>query len=166
MRKTPRETSPGPALLPLVKESEHPCHACAKCCLYTAIEIDSPAAMTDYDNVIWYLYHENVTIFVDWEGQWYVKFDSRCENLTSEGLCGIYATRPAICKDFDWKECENHMTPDEGPADKLAFETAPEFLAWFEKQRPKAFRRYRDYMERKHGRGEKPELMRVRSRRA
>ena len=37
---------------------------------------------------------------------------------------------------------------------------------WFEKQRPKAFRRYRDYMKRKHGRDEKPELLRVRSRRA
>jgi len=165
VRKTPRETSPGPQLLPLVKENEHPCHGCAKCCLYVAIEIDSPEAMADYDHVAWYLYHEHVTVFVDWEGQWYVKFDSRCRNLTPEGLCGIYETRPGICKDFDWRECENHMTPDEGPPDKWLFETVPEFMTWFQKQRPKAYRRFQAYRKRKQASGEKPELLRVRSRR-
>ena len=92
--------------------------------------------------------------------------DTACQNLTPQGLCGIYSTRPGICKDFDWQECEQHMTPDEGPPDKWLFYTADEFLVWFEKQRPKAFRRFRDYMKRKHGTGEKPELLQVRSARA
>lgn len=153
-------------LLPMVKESKHPCHGCSKCCLYVAVEIDSPTAMQDYDNVIWYLYHDQVSVFVDFEGQWFVQFDSRCQNLTPEGLCGIYSTRPAICKDFDWKECEQHMTPDEGPPDKWLFRSADEFQAWFKKQRPKAYARYGAYMKRKHGQEEKPELLQVRSARA
>jgi Fe-S-cluster containining protein len=150
----------------MVKESKHPCHGCSKCCEYVAIEIDSPAAMQDYDHVTWYLYHDKVSVFVDFEGQWFVKFDTVCQNLTPQGLCGIYATRPGICKDFDWQECEQHMTADEGPPDKWLFHTADEFLTWFEKQRPKASRRYRDYMKRKHGTAEKPELLQVRSARA
>jgi hypothetical protein len=145
MWKTPPGAAPEPALLPLVKQSDHPCHGCAKCCLYVAIEIDSPTSLTEYD----------------WEGQWYVKFDTRCMNLTPNGLCGIYERRPAICKDFDWRECENHMTPEEGPPDKWLWETADAFLAWFEKQRPKAFRRYRAYMKKKHRAAEKAELLRV-----
>ena len=161
MWKSPGETKAEPALLPLVKQSEHPCHGCAKCCLYVAIEIDSPTSMTEYDHVVWYLYHENVSVFVDWEGQWYVKFDTRCKNLTPHGLCGIYERRPAICKDFDWRECENHMTPEEGPPDKWLWETPDAFFAWFQKQRPKAFRRYRDFMRKKHRSAEKPELLRL-----
>jgi len=163
MWKTPRSATQERALLPLVKQSEHPCHGCAKCCLYVAIEIDSPTSLTEYDHVLWYLYHENVAVFVDWEGQWFVKFDTRCKNLTPTGLCGIYESRPAICKDFDWRECENHMTPEEGPPDKWLWESPDAFLAWFEKQRPKAFRRYRDFMKKKHRTAEKPELLRITS---
>jgi Fe-S-cluster containining protein len=161
MWKTPRGAPQELALLPLVKQSEHPCHGCAKCCLYVAIEIDSPTSMTEYDHVLWYLYHENVSVFVDWEGQWFVKFDTRCKNLTQSGLCGIYERRPAICKDFDWRECENHMTPEEGPPDKWLWETPDAFVAWFEKQRPKASARYRAYMKKKHASAEEPELGRV-----
>jgi Fe-S-cluster containining protein len=117
--------------------------------------------MTEYDHVVWYLYHENVSVFVDWEGQWFVKFDTRCKNLTQSGLCGIYERRPAICKDFDWRECENHMTPEEGPPDKWLWETPDAFVAWFEKQRPKAAARYRAYMKKKHASAEEPELGRV-----
>ena len=97
MWKAPRGALQEPALLPLVKQSEHPCHGCAKCCLYVAIEIDSPTSMTEYDHVLWYLYHESVSVFVDWEGQWFVKFDTRCK--TSTAVCG-YTEPSAICKEF------------------------------------------------------------------
>ena len=49
------------------------------------------------------------------------------------------------------------MTPEEGPPDKWLWETPDAFLAWFEKQRPKAFRRYRDFMRKKHRTAEKPD---------
>ena len=53
------------------------------------------------------------------------------------------------------------MTPEEGPPDKWLWETPDAFLGWFEKQRPKAFRRYRDFMKKKHRTAEKPELLRL-----
>jgi hypothetical protein len=164
MWKPPRGATQEQVLLPLVKQSEHPCHGCAKCCLYVAIEIDSPTSMTEYDHVVWYLYHENVSVFVDWEGQWFVKFDTRCKNLTPHGLCGIYERRPAICKDFDWRECEQRYTPEDGPPDKLAWTAAEDFLAWLEKRRPRAFARYQAHLRKKHASGEERELLRMRAR--
>src|SRR5262245_32665816 len=75
-------------LLPLLqKEDAHPCFNCARCCTYIAVEIDAPTTNREYDYVVWYLYHPDVSVFVDWNSQWFVKFDSRCRNLTPQGLC-------------------------------------------------------------------------------
>jgi uncharacterized protein len=149
-----------PRLLPVVqKASDHPCFECALCCTYVAVEIDRPSTMKEYDHIVWYLYHPGITVFVDWNGDWFVKFESRCENLTPQGLCGIYERRPAICKDFDWRDCERHVKDD--PPDKWLFGSAPEFLAWLAKRRPKAHARYQEFLARKYGRGEEPELTRV-----
>lgn len=161
----PRGNAPrvsvGPdGLLPVIqKESDHPCFECAQCCTYVAIEIDTPTTMKEYDYIVWYLHHEGLSVFVDWEGAWYVKFETRCRHLTAQGLCGIYETRPAICKDFDWRECENHVK--EEPPDKWLFEDAEAFVAWLRKRRPKSYARFQRYMRRKHQADEEPELERV-----
>jgi hypothetical protein len=150
----------GLRLLPVLnKASDHPCFQCARCCTYMAVEIGSPQSMSDYDHVVWYLYHDGVSVFVDWNGDWFLKFESRCRNLTPQGLCGIYEHRPGICKDFDWRECENTIRDE--PPDKWLFETAESFLAWFEERRPKAFRRYQEFLGRKHAREGDPELERL-----
>lgn len=147
-------------LLPVIqKDSDHPCFECAKCCTYVAIEIDAPTTMKEYDYIVWYLYHEGLSVFVDWEGDWFVKFETRCKHLTGEGLCGIYEQRPAICKDFDWRECENTIRDE--PADKWLFEEAEQFLEWLQRRRPKAFQRFQRFMRRQHETGEEPELERV-----
>jgi Fe-S-cluster containining protein len=161
-----RSSGKGPeglTLLPLVssKQDDHPCFQCAKCCKYVAIEIDAPTTPTEYDQIVWYLYHQKVSVFVDWDGVWHVKFDADCDNLTPTGLCAVYDHRPAICKDFDWRECENHMTPEDGPPDQWLWWTADEFLAWFAKQRPKAYARYQAWLRAKHAKGEEPELLRI-----
>jgi Fe-S-cluster containining protein len=159
-RRGGRPQADGLRLLPvLTKASDHPCFQCAKCCTYMAVEIDAPSTMKEYDHLVWYLYHEGVSVFVDWNGDWFLKFESRCRHLTPQGLCGIYERRPAICKDFDWRECENTIRDE--PPDKWLFETAETFLAWLEERRPQAFRRYRDFLERKHGRRGDPELARL-----
>lgn len=153
----------GERLLPVIqKASDHPCHECAKCCTYVAVEIDTPTTPREYDQIVWYLYHQGVEVFVDWDGAWHVLFRTRCENLTSAGLCGVYARRPAICKDFDWRECEQRFTPEDGPPDKHAWASADEFLAWLRKQRPKAFARYQAHVREKHAGGEDRELLRLR----
>jgi hypothetical protein len=141
------------------KQSDHPCFECVRCCAYVAIEIDTPTTMKEYDYIVWYLYHQDVSIFVDWEDSWFIKFEARCEHLTSQGLCDIYSSRPAICKEFDWRDCENRVRSE--PADKWLFESADEFLRWFEKRRPKTFRRFQKHMRKKHKTGEDEELERV-----
>lgn len=148
-------------LLPILqKESEHPCFNCAKCCTYVALEIDKPTTMKEYDYVLWYLLHQGVSVFVDLDGVWHLKFESRCQHLSEQGLCGIYETRPAICRDFDWRECENHLPPDE-PADKWVWDDAEDFLAWFEENRPKTHARFKRYMRRRQGRPHDSALSRV-----
>jgi len=152
----------GDRLLPVIqKASDHPCFECAKCCTYVAVEIDTPTTNAEYDQIVWYLYHERVEVFVDWEDAWHVLFRTRCEQLTSAGMCGVYATRPAICKDFDWRACEQRYTPADGSPDKLAWLDAEGFLAWFEAQRPRAFARYQAHLRKKHASGEEQELLRV-----
>jgi Fe-S-cluster containining protein len=127
----------------LEKESGHPCFDCARCCHYVAIEIDTPTTPREYDYIEWYLYHQAVSVFVDWDNKWFVSFESRCEKLTPQGLCGIYERRPDICRDFDWRECEMHLTDD--PPDKLLFRTAEEFLSWLRAKRPKAYERFQQW---------------------
>jgi len=137
--------------------SDHPCVGCAQCCRYVAIEIDAPTTMTEYDYLVWYLVHPGISVFVDWEGGWFVKFESRCQHLQPNGMCGIYETRPAICRDFDWKECEQHLKDE--PADKWLFLSAAEFLAWFERQRPKAYQKFVAF-QREQGRKKTPKELR------
>jgi Fe-S-cluster containining protein len=131
----------GSELLPILeKASDHPCFECALCCKYIAIEIDTPTTNREYDYLVWYLYHPGVSAFVDWDGTWFIRFETRCRHLTSQGLCGIYERRPAICQEFDWKDCERHVT--DSPPDKWLFESADQFLAWLAKQRPKSYQRF------------------------
>jgi Fe-S-cluster containining protein len=134
----------------LEKEASHPCFQCARCCTYIAIEIDAPTTPREYDYIEWYLYHAAVSVFVDWDDKWFVKFDARCQNLTPQGLCGIYERRPDICRDFDWRECEVHVKDD--PADKLLFESAAQFLDWLRTKRPKAHDRFQAW-KRKRAKG-------------
>ena len=147
-------------LLPvLVKQNDHPCFKCSACCRYVAIEIDPPTTSKEYDYIVWYLYHEGLTVFVDWNNDWFVKFDTDCRHLTSTGLCGIYETRPAICRDFGWRDCEKNNPED--AADKHLFNKADQFLAWLEKVRPKQYSKYLGYMKKKVSKGEEKELKRV-----
>jgi len=124
------------------------------------LEIDRPTTMKEYDYIVWYLIHGGVSVFVDLGGVWHLKFESRCQHLSPQGLCGIYETRPAICRDFDWRECENHLPADEA-ADKWVWDDAAAFLAWLEERRPKTFARFRRYMRRREGRQAGSELARV-----
>jgi len=122
---------------------DHPCVDCAACCRYVALEIDTPTTMTEYDYLVWYLVHPGVSVFVDWEGDWFVKFETRCEHLQPNGMCGIYETRPVICREFDWRDCEKHVTDE--PPDRWTFQTADEFLAWFARQRPKTYQKFVEF---------------------
>lgn len=150
---------PAAALSVIGLASDHPCAGCAQCCTYVAIEIDAPTTMTEYDYLVWYLVHPDVSVFVDWEGSWFVKFETRCRHLLPNGMCGTYDTRPVICREFDWKECERHVTDE--PPDKWLFRNAEELLAWFEKQRPKTYRKFLAFQRANRRRKTPKELRRL-----
>lgn len=76
------------------------------CCRYFALPIETPEDKGDYDDIKWYLCHENVSVFVE-EGDWYISLDNKCKHLSEEDYqCGIYNKRPRICRGYKIKECD------------------------------------------------------------
>ena len=80
-----RLRTPDPTDVPsLAKQSDHPCFRCSQCCTYIATQIDEPTTMRDYDHVSWYLHHQGISVYIDWEGAWYLQIETRCEHLTPQ----------------------------------------------------------------------------------
>lgn len=84
------------------------CDQCAAlCCRYIALPIDNPKSLEQYDNIRWYLLHENIVVFIE-KKQWYIGIMSRCKHLQSDNRCGIYETRPRICRSYTTDNCDYH----------------------------------------------------------
>lgn len=84
------------------------CDQCAAlCCRYFALQIDTPSSVEDFDNIRWYLLHENVVVFIE-KKKWFVAFLSRCKHLREDNRCGIYQTRPRICRKYTTDNCDYH----------------------------------------------------------
>jgi Fe-S-cluster containining protein len=76
-----------------------PCHDCsAKCCKYFALQIDKPTTPKEHDNIRWYLLHEHIAVWVQ-DGDWYLEVRTPCKHLLPDNRCGIYHTRPSICRE-------------------------------------------------------------------
>ena len=80
-------------------------HCTAACCRYLALPIDKPRRARDYDDIRWYLMHQGVSVFVE-DGDWYIQFQTRCKNLREDNLCGVYDTRPEICREYEPGSCD------------------------------------------------------------
>lgn len=99
------------------------CQYCtAKCCQYFALQIDPPKNRKDFDFIRWYMVHGTVSVFVE-DGVWYLMIHNRCDHLQDDNRCGIYETRPQICRDYSTENCEY----DEDACYEKLFET-PEQL--------------------------------------
>jgi len=107
------------------------CTACGLCCSYVAIEVDAPSTVKRATQLLWYLYHGGVSLYVN-EDEWMVQFEANCRYLQPDYRCGIYATRPHICREFSEQECEVN-TGDDGQT----FYTAAEFLLHLKQHRPR-----------------------------
>jgi Fe-S-cluster containining protein len=94
--------------LPREKLQPHEClcdYCSAKCCRYFALPIDTPRTHSDFDSLRWYLLHDRASLFVE-EGTWYLLVQTACRHLQPDNRCGIYETRPRICRDYSTKNCE------------------------------------------------------------
>jgi Fe-S-cluster containining protein len=93
-------------------ETENPCFQCkAKCCGHVALPIDKPTTERDFDDLRWYMAHKNVSVFVE-DNDWYVCFTAPCRYLKKDYRCGIYDTRPAICRKYKTETCEGTNADD------------------------------------------------------
>ena len=130
---------PRPAIgLPILPDGRtalpegNPCEGCDHCCRYVSIQIDRPRSKHDYDNIRWYLLHKNVSVMIDWEGDWLIQFDTPCEWLI-DGRCGHYTLRPEICREYDPAECERYA----GAAEKVLLRNPDDLERYLESRKSK-----------------------------
>lgn len=80
-------------------------HCTAKCCRYFALPLETPTTLEEFEYIRWFLLHEHATVFTE-EGAWYVCVHTVCKHLQEDHRCGIYETRPLICREYTTDECE------------------------------------------------------------
>lgn len=82
-------------------------HCTAACCRYIALPIETPTERSDFDDIRWYLVHENISVFVE-DGDWYISMLTSCRHVDAAGRCTIYARRPRICRKYTTENCDYH----------------------------------------------------------
>ena len=128
--------------LPTIKSYDanhpNPCADCSNCCEYLALEIDEPTTMKDFDNILWYLLHEHVWVYVDHDNSWNIQFNTKCEKLDKSGQCGYYANRPILCREYHPKECPRH---DSEPTEDLLLKNKDDLFSYLSKRRPATYKK-------------------------
>lgn len=111
-----------------VPKSDCLCDYCtAMCCRYFALPIDTPTEVHEFDYLRWYLLHDRATAFYDTD-TWYLLVHTKCKHLQSNHMCGIYHTRPEICREYSTKNCEYD---DDAVYDRY-FETSEQVAEYIE----------------------------------
>ena len=83
------------------------CNKCTGlCCRYFALPTETPEDKEDYDDIRWYLCHEDITVFVE-DGDWYLNVKNKCAHLSDKDYkCDIYKTRQKKCKGYKTNDCD------------------------------------------------------------
>ncbi len=109
-------------------KGESLCDYCtAKCCKYFALPIDEPDTTRDLDFMRWFLLHDRASVFVEDES-WYLLVHTTCKHLLPDNRCGIYDTRPEICREYSTDNCEY----DEDSVYEKYFETPEQVAEYME----------------------------------
>ncbi len=116
------------------KKNKDLCKRCSKCCRYIATEIDRPTSEEDFENIIWFLYHKNVGVYLGHDNKWYLEFVTPCKELNFRGFCKVYDKRPQICRDYNQNECPQY---NDGPTEKQYFHSVEEFKKYLEDKKSK-----------------------------
>lgn len=114
-------------------KNQQKCERCfdSKCCTYLTQHIDTPRSKREFSFLLWQISHRNVQVYKDEEG-WFLLFNSPCQHLQENGDCGIYTTRPFICREYTNDYCE-FDAPAEGGF-QLHFKSYEELLAYCKKR--------------------------------
>lgn len=86
---------------------QNKCSFCkgSTCCTYMTQQIDAPRSKEDFDLLLWQISHMNTQLYKDSDG-WFLLVNNRCTHLQPNGGCGIYETRPQVCRDHSNDDCE------------------------------------------------------------
>lgn len=82
-------------------------HCTAVCCHYVALPIDTPDTQAEFDDIRWYLIHRDISVFIE-DDEWFISFHTPCRHLQADFRCGIYETRPNICRKYTTENCDYH----------------------------------------------------------
>lgn len=105
------------------------CEGCgAQCCRHVTVSLERPTCKRDYDEILWFLMHRGVSVYVDDDNDWFVEFETECEALDGE-ICAAYESRPKLCADYDITSCVRF---GEGPYYKVRWVNRGEFISWLE----------------------------------
>lgn len=117
----------------VVLTAENKCSYCknSKCCTYITTEIDKPKKRSDFDQLLWQVSHKNISFYKDEDG-WFMNVEAVCEHLGEQGKCGIYETRPTICREYSNDFCELDEPAENGF--DLHFTTYDELLSYCRKR--------------------------------
>lgn len=112
---------------------ENKCISCkgSTCCTYITQQIDTPRSKRDFSDLLWQVSHDHVSVFKD-EGIWYLLVEGRCTHLQPDGGCGIYETRPHVCRKHSNEYCEFDAPREEGF--DLYFHTYDDLLKYCRKK--------------------------------
>jgi len=84
------------------------CQGCpAMCCHGLEEAIIRPTTVQEVENLKWELYFVNTMVFIR-NKRWYKMSTGRCRYLGQDNRCGIYDTRPQVCRDHNPPGCEFH----------------------------------------------------------
>lgn len=88
------------------------CGTCnGACCRYVSVNIPTPNSLVDFDEIRWFVSHENVVVYKDCDDDWIVEFNSMCGEL-KDNMCVSYENRPNVCRGYDSRDCTHLSTDD------------------------------------------------------
>ncbi len=90
------------------------CEECdGHCCKYITVQIDTPEDDIDFEELKWFLCHENISVYIDHDNDWCIEVKTPCKfQDTKTNLCTIYETRPKVCQEHQTDECEGNEEHD------------------------------------------------------
>ncbi|MDP3920642.1 MAG: YkgJ family cysteine cluster protein [Candidatus Omnitrophota bacterium] len=120
----------------LDKKDPNPCAGCSNCCEYMSLEIDKPTTVTEADQILWYLLHKDVWVYVEGNYDWYVQFNTPCEKLHNY-RCQVYENRPMICRKYEPVSCLRYGGDS---TEKYLFKNDVDYLRYLAARKPKLFK--------------------------
>ena len=103
-------------------------------CNYVSIDMDYPRSKSGIEAYFWYLYHKNVEVIIDHEGEWFIIVKGKCSKLSGK-RCLINNYQPENCMQHGEKPRSLNEVA------KYRFPTEQDLLAYLKDHRPALFKK-------------------------